>query len=129
MATMEVAGQQAIGGGEVAGKSLDEIECEHLARWIVRNGGKPPTITKTWLTAARRMREIDGRTHEQVMAAIDWCQRSEFWCGNVLSMPKLRERYETLRAQALRDRNRKPTGRTARQSAGDERRRLMQAAG
>lgn len=114
-------GQQTIGGNEVAGKSLDDIECEHLAGWMVRNGCKPPTITKTWRDAARRMREIDGRTHEQVLAAIDWCQRSEFWQANIHSMPTLREKYEVLRMQAKRERERRPA-RTARQSASDVRR-------
>jgi hypothetical protein len=38
------------------------------------------------------------------MRAIDWCQDDEFWRSNVLSMPKLREKYEQLRLQASRRR-------------------------
>jgi hypothetical protein len=78
------------------------IECEHLAEWIVRNGGKRPTISVTWLRDAERMRRIDGRTHEQVMAAIDWCQQDNFWRANILSPGKLREKYEQLRLAAAR---------------------------
>jgi hypothetical protein len=50
------------------------------------------------------MLDKDGRTEEQVHAAIDWCQDSEFWRGNILSLPKLREKYDQLRLQASRER-------------------------
>jgi hypothetical protein len=90
---------------------------------MIRNGCKPPVIGRRWLDAARRMREIDGRTHEQILAAIDWCQKSEFWQANIHSMTTLREKYEVLRMQAKRERERRPA-RTARQSASDVRRQI-----
>lgn len=80
----------------------DRAECERLADWIERNGSNRPTITKLWLDAARRLKEIDGRTHEQVLACIDWCQQDEFWHTNILSMPTLREQYDRLRLHARR---------------------------
>lgn len=76
--------------------------CDHLADRIEGNGSKRPTITKAWRTAARLMLDKDGRSEQQVHGAIDWCQDSEFWRANVLSLPKLREKYETLRLQATR---------------------------
>ncbi|WP_329423010.1 hypothetical protein [Streptomyces sp. NBC_01268] len=76
--------------------------CEHLADRIVQNGSKRPTITKAWRDAARLMLDKDGRTEEQVHGAIDWCQDSDFWRSNVLSMAKLRDKYDTLRLQASR---------------------------
>ncbi|MFF5790222.1 hypothetical protein ACFY8P_35280 [Streptomyces sp. NPDC012693] len=76
--------------------------CEHLADRIEENGSKRPTITKTWRDAARLMLDKDGRTEEQVHGAIDWCQDSGFWRSNVMSMPKLRDKYDTLRLQASR---------------------------
>jgi len=79
-----------------------ERVCTHLADRIEGNGSKRPTITKTWRTAARLMLDRDGRTEEQVHGAIDWCQDSDFWRSNVLSMPKLRDKYDTLRLQATR---------------------------
>ena len=48
------------------------------------------------------MLDRDGRTPEQVSAAIDWCQANDFWRSNVLSMPKLREKYDQMRLQATR---------------------------
>jgi hypothetical protein len=84
----------------------DLAECEYLAAWIERNGSKRPTITQAWLADARRLKEIDGRTHQQVMACIEWCQRDSFWCTNILSMRKLRQHYDRLRMDA----NRSPQG-------------------
>jgi hypothetical protein len=78
--------------------------CRHLADRIEGNGSKRPSITKGWRDAARLMLDKDGRTEEQVHAAIDWCQDSEFWRGNILSLPKLREKYDQLRLQAMRER-------------------------
>jgi hypothetical protein len=101
-------------GGSTPSRTLESIECEHLAGWMVRNGCPKPTVTKAWLDAARRLREIDGRTHDQIMAAIDWCQKDEFWQANIHSMPKLRTKYDTLRMQAARARNGR--SREARQS-------------
>ena len=43
-------------------------------------------------------------TQEQVSAAIRWCQSDEFWRSNILSMSKLRDKYEQLRLQASRGR-------------------------
>ena len=78
--------------------------CQHLADWIEKNGSKRPKIAKRWRDAGRLMLDADGRTVEQVLKAIDWCQNDEFWRGNILSMPKLREKYEQLRLQAQRER-------------------------
>lgn len=82
---------------------VDEL-CNHLADWIERNGSKRPTVGKRWHDACRLMLDVDGRTPEQVRAAIDWCQQSEFWRSNIMSMSKLREQYERLRLRALEER-------------------------
>lgn len=76
--------------------------CTHLADRIEANGAKRPEIGKTWHDAARLLIDRDGRSEQDIHAAIDWCQTDSFWRANVLSMPKLREKYETLRLQAQR---------------------------
>lgn len=76
--------------------------CDHLADRIESNGAKRPSVGKAWHDAARLMLDRDGRTEQDVHAAIDWCQDDEFWRSNVLSMPKLREQYDRLRLQAQR---------------------------
>lgn len=76
--------------------------CSHLADWVESNGSKRPTITDRWHTACRLMIERDGRTPDQIRNAIDWCQGDEFWRSNVMSMPKLREKFDQLRLAAKR---------------------------
>lgn len=79
--------------------------CRHLADHVEANGSRRPQITAKWRDAARLMLDVDGRTVDQVRRCIEWCQADEFWRGNVLSMPKLREKYEQLRLQANRSQN------------------------
>ena len=76
--------------------------CDHLASAVAAIGSKRPVITKGWLDAARLMLDKDGRTEAEVIGAIDWCQSDEFWRANILSLPKLREKYDQLRLQAQR---------------------------
>ena len=82
----------------------DDVEriCELLADRIEANGSPRPAITAKWRDAARLMLDRDGRTEAEVIGAIDWCQADEFWRANVLSLPKLREKYDQLRLQAQR---------------------------
>ncbi len=79
--------------------------CNRLADRIEANGSKRPEINKGWRDAARLMLDRDKRTEEQVARCIDWCQSDEFWRGNVLSMPKLREKYDQMRIQSMRKNN------------------------
>jgi hypothetical protein len=76
--------------------------CKHLADRIEANGSKRPTTTAQWRTSARLMLDKDGRSEQDVHAAIDWCQNNEFWRSNVMSLPKLREKFDTMRLQASR---------------------------
>lgn len=83
----------------------DDVErlCQHLSDRIVDNGTVRPPITKRWRDAARLMLDKEGRTEDQIHAAIDWCQSDGFWKANILSMPKLREKYDQLRLAAQRN--------------------------
>lgn len=86
--------------------------CSHLADRIEANGSKRPTVTKAWRDAARLMLDRDERAADQIWAAIDWAQDHDFWRSNILSMPKLREKYDQLRLQAQRQ-ERPPADRQA----------------
>jgi hypothetical protein len=76
-----------------------------LAEWVARNdpNGKRPNVTQTWLNDIRLMIDVDGRQPGQIRAAIEWCQRHEFWHANIKSPAKLRKQYATLQNQAGRD--------------------------
>ena len=91
---------------------VDRI-CAHLVERMVANGCKPPTITDTWKREARLLLDADKRTEDQVHKAIDWCQSNRFWRSKVMSMAKLRDKYDQLRldAESERDRSNGSNGR------------------
>ncbi len=79
--------------------------CDLLADEIARNTGRRPKVGKRWLDAARLLLDRDKRTAEQVAYLIRWSQASEFWRANILSMSKLREKWDTLALQAKAQHN------------------------
>ncbi|OZB88897.1 MAG: hypothetical protein B7X41_05745, partial [Microbacterium sp. 14-71-5] len=83
---------------------LDLLDAE-----IERNGARKPNRTQKNTDAARLLLDRDGKTVEQVEAAIRWCQSDEFWRSNILSMSKLREKYEQLSLAAKRQGTRSTT--------------------
>lgn len=85
--------------------------CNHLADRLEANGCIRPTITAKWRTQGRLLLDLDGRTVDQVLKAIDWTTNDPFWKANVLSMPTLRKRYDQLRLAAQR-----PNGRASPQA-------------
>ena len=75
-----------------------------LADLIEGNGSKRPTehqIAK-WRNDVRLMIEQDGRSVEQIESAVRWSQRHDFWRTVVLSMPKLRAKWDQMKLQASR---------------------------
>ena len=77
---------------------LDLLDAE-----IERNGAKKPSRTKKNRDAARLLLDRDGKSVEQVENAIRWAQGNEFWRSNILSMAKLREKWDQLSMQAKRE--------------------------
>ena len=77
--------------------------CRLLAGLIFDNGSRHPTISPKWLAEMDRMMRLDHRTPEMIEACIRWSQSHSFWRANIQSPTKLREKYDTLRLQALRD--------------------------
>jgi len=49
-----------------------------------------------WANEIRLMREIDGRTHAEICALFLWAKKDSFWCVNIQSPSKLREKWDTL---------------------------------
>ncbi|NDO83313.1 helix-turn-helix domain-containing protein [Citrobacter sp. NCU1] len=50
----------------------------------------------TWANEIRLMRAIDGRSHRQICELFKRVQSDSFWCKNVLSPSKLREKWDEL---------------------------------
>ena len=65
-----------------------------------------PKRRAEWTNQCRLLREADGRSPEQVEAVIRFSQADEFWCQNILSMPKLREKWDQLWLKAKASMNR-----------------------
>ncbi|MYW03486.1 hypothetical protein [Streptomyces sp. SID3343] len=79
--------------------------CQHLADRIEGNGSRRPRINQEWRDEARRLIDLDGRSVERIIRAIDWCQADSFWKSNVMSMPTLRKQYDRLVLKATEQRD------------------------
>jgi hypothetical protein len=51
---------------------------------------------------------LDERHFEEVIVVMDWAMDHHFWPSVLLSMPKFREKYPTLRGQWLKSKRPKP---------------------
>ncbi len=84
--------------------------CDAMAASVNRRTGRTPRITAAWRTQARLMIDRDGRTVEEITRIIDWAEGNDFWRANVLSVPKLRQKFDTLRLQSQRPQGRPQGG-------------------
>ncbi len=78
---------------------------------------------QSWRTATRLLIDKDGYTPEQIMYVARFATSDEFWKSNILSMVKLREKFEALKikAQAANQQQQsRPTGSQVRLQAGLE---------
>lgn len=55
-----------------------------------------PAQERRWAVTAQRMLDLDKRSPERIEKLIRWVQRDEFEMANVLSMDKLRSRFDQL---------------------------------
>jgi hypothetical protein len=55
---------------------------------------------KSWHDAARLLIDKDGYTVEQILFVARFATTDEFWMSNILSLPKLREKFEALKIKA-----------------------------
>lgn len=79
---------------------------------------------QTWRTAARLLIDRDGYTPEQIIFVAKFATADEFWKSNILSLPKLREKFEALKIKAQAQNNphtqMRPTASQVRLQAGME---------
>ena len=78
--------------------TAEDLRC---AEWIFNRvktiypAAKTPNW-KTWSNSVRLMRQIDDRTHREIAKLFDLANRDGFWCENIRSPGKLREKWEDL---------------------------------
>lgn len=77
--------------------------CDAVADHVEVVTGKRPSVGARWHQQARLMLDADGRSVDEVRALMAWVTASSFWSPNILSVPKLREKWPTLIGQAQRD--------------------------
>ncbi|WP_318559563.1 replication protein [Providencia stuartii] len=53
-----------------------------------------------WSNDVRLMRQLDGHTHHDICKMFKWANMDSFWCSNILSPAKLREKWPTLVIQS-----------------------------
>lgn len=73
---------------------------------ILKNnsGHKEPNL-QIWANDVRLMMERDKRTEDQIAYLMDWVQNHSFWKTNILSVSKLREKYDQLVIRVKEDIN------------------------
>lgn len=80
-----------------------------LVDLMQRNNPSSTTLQKlttarqaAWLIECRLLREKDGKSPEDIEAVIRFSQDDQFWKSNILSMGKLREKWDMLWLKARR---------------------------
>jgi hypothetical protein len=84
---------------EIPRPDIDNL-LDLLDTCLEQNGFKKPSRTKKNADAARLLLDKDGYKVEQVAWMIRWATNHEFWRSNIMSMSKLREKFDQLKAQA-----------------------------
>ena len=60
---------------------------------------EPVSLEEVCQDVIRLMRELDQRSHRDICELYDWVSRDAFWCANVLSPQKLRQKWDQLQAK------------------------------
>jgi hypothetical protein len=94
-----------------SGRQDVDTLCMRLASLMLANDPKariPKTAAawKRWQDAARLLIDAEERHFEEADAVLEFSQADEFWKGNILSMPKFREKYPQLRQKWIGSRQR-----------------------
>lgn len=84
---------------EIPRPDVDEL-LDLLDTCLTNNGSKKPSRNKKNRDAARLLLDLDGYDAKQVAWMIRWATSDEFWRANILSMSKLREKFDQLKAKA-----------------------------
>jgi len=73
---------------------------------------------ESWRNSARLLIDKDGYTPEQILFVAQFATTDDFWRSNILSIPKLREKFEQLKIKAQTQNKPKQTGSQVRLQAG-----------
>lgn len=87
--------------------SQEYILSQYLFKKMLENNPtvKEPDLNK-WAINMDKLLRLDNRPSCEVMEVIDFCQSDTFWKSNILSVAKLREKYDQLN---IKRKSSKPT--------------------
>jgi hypothetical protein len=74
--------------------------CNFLVDELAKDGGRRPTITPAWQTAARQLLVDDDIPADTIRKVILWTREDEFWCSRIPSMVKLAEHWNLIWSKA-----------------------------
>lgn len=77
-----------------------------LADLVEQNGFDRPATNEKAVAAMERALRLDGRTVTELEGAIRWATQSDFWSVNIRSTEKLRQHFDRLKGEAMRQRSR-----------------------
>jgi hypothetical protein len=69
-----------------------------------------PKQERNWAVTAQRMIDLDDRKSGEIEKLIRWAQRDEFWRTNILSMDKLRDKFDQLQMKCGSQGGKSPYG-------------------
>ena len=87
---------------------FEQAEDQRLAAWMfglilkLHPKHEPPNFVK-WADTIRLMREVNKRQRSEIAALFRWANAHQFWCTNILSPQKLRQRWDQLCIQRAAD--------------------------
>ncbi len=97
--------KESISSENFSEDSLEMRMVNHMITKILESypGAKVPEGSKKqkWASTFDRIMRIDGKTAEDIRAVMTWIYQDDFWCTNIRSPEKLREKWDTVYLQMV----------------------------
>ncbi len=87
--------------------SLEMKMTQYMVKRILESypGARIPKNLNPWALSFNRLMRLDHRTVDDIRAVMKWVYQDEFWCTNIRSPEKLREKWDTVYLQMRRKQN------------------------
>lgn len=81
--------------------SPDDMSCAEWIRQRVEmvNPAAPKANLESWANTIRLMREMDEKSHREILEVFKWANLDSFWCNNIQSPEKLRKQFGNLKGR------------------------------
>ena len=81
--------------------SSEDMTCAEWIRQRVEmvNPAAPKANLESWANTIRLMREMDKKSHREILEVFKWANLDSFWCNNIQSPEKLRKQFGNLKGR------------------------------